>query len=84
MALPAAGYFKTSVAPSFVNASQEAAGQMAVPRQHQMSGQVSAATNARNAEMTDSRGNTLYLQQVLQQIQQNPDPRIIENLAGSP
>ena len=82
MALPAAGYSPTSAAPSVANANAGAAGQVAVPRQRQMSdGQVTEVVNARSAAATDSRGNTLYLQQVLQQIQQNPDPKIIENLA---
>ena len=35
----------------------------------------------RSAGASDPGGNTLYVQQVLQQIQHNPDPRLIENLA---
>ena len=76
-ALPAAGYNPTSAAPSEVNAAAGTASQIAVQGQSQ----VSRIANVRNVSATDPRGNTLYLQQVLQQIQQNPDPRIIENLA---
>ena len=39
------------------------------------------SVQARSAGASDRRGNTLYVQQVLQQIQHNPDPRLIENLA---
>ena len=76
-ALPAANYSPTSAAPSEVNAAAGTASQIAVQGQSQ----VSRIANVRNVSATDPRGNTLYLQQVLQQIQQNPDPRIIENLA---
>ena len=75
-ALPAASYSPTTAVPSEVNATTGTASQVAVQGQSQ----VSRIANVRNVSATDLRGNTLYLQQILQQIQQNPDPRIIENL----
>ncbi len=67
--------------PSIANASPGSAGRTAVPMQHHMVGPTAASSQARNAGATDAGGNTLYVHQVLQQIQHNPDPRLIENLA---
>ena len=63
------------------NASVVPTGPMAVPMQQHMGRPITASMQTRSAASSDPRGNTLYVQQVLQQIQQNPDPRIIENLA---
>ena len=63
------------------NANVGIAGPLAVPTQHHMSAPTAVSVQARSAGASDRRGNTLYVQQVLQQIQHNPDPRLIENLA---
>ncbi len=67
----------TSAAPPVANANVGIAGPMAVPSQQHMNVPTAMSMQARSAGATDARGNTLYVQQVLQQIQHNPDPRLI-------
>ena len=83
MALPSANMPRqASVAPSVADVSVGNAGQMAVPNQQQMIAPSAVSTRGRAAMSSDPRGNMLYVQQVLQQVQHNPDPRLIENLAA--
>ena len=72
---------QASVAPSVAGVNVGNAGQMAVPNQHPMAAPSAVSTHGRSAVTSDPRGNMLYVQQVLQQVQHNPDPRLIENLA---
>ena len=82
MALPNASAARpTSIVPWVANANVGIAGPMAVPTQHHMSAPTAVSVQIRSAGASDPGGNTLYVQQVLQQIQHNPDPRLIENLA---
>ena len=82
VALPSANVTRpTSIAPSVADVSVVNAGQMAVPNQQQMIAPSAVSTHGRTAAGSDPRGNMLYVQQVLQQVQNNPDPRLIENLA---
>ena len=80
IALPNASAARpTSIVASVANASTGSAGHMAVPSQQHMSAPTAVSVHARSAAASDRRGNTMYVQQVLQQIQHNPDPRLIEN-----
>ena len=52
-----------------------------MPNQQPMIAPSAVSVHGRSAMSSDPRGNMLYVQQVLQQVQHNPDPRLIENLA---
>ena len=82
MALPSADMPRqASVAPSVAGVNVGNAGQMAVPNQQSMGAPSAFSVHGRSAMSSDPRGNMLYVQQILQQVQHNPDPRLIENLA---
>ena len=82
VALPSANPTRPiSIAPSVVDANVVNAGRMAVPNQQHMIAPSAVSIHGRTAAASDPRGNMLYVQQILQQDQHNPDPRLIENLA---